>query len=181
MRASGGGRPLKCDQFPEMVAILEFAFGERDKIEFSGGGMKCHSRLTEGTLYRAADNATTMKAARELLLASAPKDFNISLSTCYNYTVNFKSGTHAAQQHHEGKDINAAISLQPIPRIAVHQMSLNIHWTSANVNYSLDNAAANPNTHLVDSKDAKAVVLGDVRPVQLPGKSWKKTEYPDHD
>ena len=24
-------------------------------------------------------------------------------------------------------------------------------------------------------------MLGDVRPVQLPGKSWKKTDYPDRD
>ena len=119
--------------------------------------MESHRRLTEGTLYRAADNATTMKAARELLLASAPKD------VLQYQLVNMLQLHHElqiwnpckAQQHHEGKDINAAISLQPIPRIGVHQMSLNIHWTSANVNYSLDNAAANPNTHLVDSKDAK--------------------------
>ncbi len=67
-----------------------------DKIEFSGGGMESHRRLTEGTLYRAADNATTMKAARELYLPVLLKMyFNISLSTCYNYTMNFKSETHA--------------------------------------------------------------------------------------
>ena len=36
--AAGGGRSLKCDEVPEMVAVMEFAFGERDRIEFSGGG-----------------------------------------------------------------------------------------------------------------------------------------------
>ena len=42
----------------------------------------------------------------------------------------------------------------------MQQISLNVHWTSANVNYSVDEAAAYSELHLVDSKDAKAIVLG---------------------
>jgi hypothetical protein len=33
---------------------------------------------------------------------------------------------------------------------------------------------------LVDSKDAKTVICGDIQPVQNPGKSWKPIIYPDH-
>ena len=95
--------------------------------------------------------------------------------------MNFKGGTYEARRHHEGRYVNAAVSLRPIPRIGVQQLSLNVHWTSANVKYSVDEAAADSELHLVDSKDAKAIVLGDAKPVQLPGKSWKRTEYADHD
>ncbi len=33
---------------------------------------------------------------------------------------------------------------------------------------------------LIDSKDAKTVLCGDIQPVQNPGKSWKPLSYPDH-
>ena len=74
--------------------------------------------------------------------------------------MNFKGGTYEARRHHEGRDVNAAESLRQIPRVGVQQLSLNVHWTSANVNYSVDEAAAYSELHLVDSKDAKAIVLG---------------------
>lgn len=33
---------------------------------------------------------------------------------------------------------------------------------------------------LLDSKDAKCIVCGDIAPVLKPGKSWSKFETPDH-
>lgn len=46
----GGGRALKCEEFPELPAILEFAFGDQDRINRSGGGLESHPRLTDSTI-----------------------------------------------------------------------------------------------------------------------------------
>ena len=48
----GRGRMLKCEEFPELATILEYAFGESDHIERAGGGLESHSRLTDTILYR---------------------------------------------------------------------------------------------------------------------------------
>ena len=89
----GRGRMLKCEEFPDLAAILEFAFGESDRVQRAGGGLESHRRLTDMVLYRAADSNMIMRDARETVLALAPKGFSISLSSCFNYTQNFKEGT----------------------------------------------------------------------------------------
>ena len=55
-------------EFPELAAVLCYAFGEYDIPECGGGGLEAHPRLTTGTLYMASDSATTMKKARKMLL-----------------------------------------------------------------------------------------------------------------
>ena len=82
--AKGRGRKLKSEMFPELSVALEYAFGECD-LQHGGGGLEAHPRLITGTLYKAADNVTTMKQAREILLSMAPPSFSIALSSCYNY------------------------------------------------------------------------------------------------
>lgn len=84
----GRGRQLKCEEFPDLTGILEFGFGECDRVDRAGGGLESHPRLTDTVLYRAADSNTIMQQARETILALTPKGFSISLSTCFNYTQN---------------------------------------------------------------------------------------------
>ena len=96
------GRKLKIEEFPDIAAILEYEFGEGDRIKRGGGGLESHSKLENDTLYRAADSKTNMVDARLALLSLAPEDFSISLSYCYNYTQNFRKGTLEAKRHHEG-------------------------------------------------------------------------------
>ena len=170
----GRGRKLKSTHFPELSTILAYAFGETD------GGIQAHPRLTTGTLYRCTDNAMTMKQAREILLAVAPKGFSISLSSCFNYTENFRKGTIQSKQHHAGKGVNAPLSLRKPPRTGVEQLVVNLHWTTANVNLIVDSCHGLSHC-LVISKDAKSIVQTDIAPVQHPGHSWKKRlELPDH-
>ena len=174
--ASGRGRKLKCQHFPELATVLQYAFGELD-IKHGGGGLESHPRLTCQTLYKASDSVTCMREARELLLSLAPKGFTLSLSSCYNYTENYRKGSAQAYRHHAGKGVNAQISLARIPRIGVEKLVINLHWSTANVNLLVD---SNPRS-LIISKDAKAIVPADISPVQFPGKSWKKrVELPDH-
>lgn len=177
----GRGRILKCDEFPELAGILEFVFGEGDRLDRAGGGLESHPRLTDTVLYRAANNSTIMREARETILALAPEGFDISLSSCFNYTQNYKSGTYQAKRHHAGRGINACISLHKPPRTGVEKFVVNLHWSTQNINITLELCKLNPSNVLVDSKDAKTAILSDVSPVQRPGKSWKKIELPDHD
>ena len=165
----GRGRMLKCEEFPDLAAVLEFAFGESDRIERGGGGLESHPRLTDTVLYRAADSNTIMKHARETILALAPKHFTISLSSCFNYTQNFKEGTYQAKRHHAGKGLNACISLHKPPRIGVEKFVINLRWSTHNVNISMDFAHSHSSNVIIDSKDAKAKVQSDVSPVQKPG------------
>lgn len=85
----GRGRSLKCEEFPDLAGILEFAFGDGDRVDRVGGGLESHPRLTDTALYRAADSNTTMRHARETILALAPEGFKIRLSICFNYTQNY--------------------------------------------------------------------------------------------
>ena len=83
---------------------LEYAFGELDVSKGGGGGLESHPRLITGTLYRTIDNVTSMKRAREILLSLAPQGFNICLSSCYNYTNNYRRGSLQVIPHHTGKE-----------------------------------------------------------------------------
>ncbi len=136
----GRGRDLKCEEFPDLVNILEFAFGESDQVDRAGGGLESHPRLTDTVLYRAVDNNTMMKHARETILALAPEGFNISLSSCFNYTQNYREGTYQAKRHHSGRGINACLSLHKPPRIGVEQLVINLHWSTQNVNEKIEEA-----------------------------------------
>ena len=145
----------------------------------AGGCLEAHPRLTTGTLYRSVDSVITMKHAREILLAMAPEGFSISLSACYNYTESYRQGSAQAVRHHTGRDVNAGISLKKPPRTGVQEVVINLHWSTCNINYIID-TSQKLSRCLVLSKDAKAVVMADISPVQLPGPSWKKREQPDH-
>ena len=150
------GRKLKIEEFPDIAAILEYEFGEGDRIKRGGGGLESHPKLTNDILYRAADNVTNMTDARLALLSLAPENFSISLSTCYNYTQNFRKGTREAKRHHEGRAINACVSLHKAPDTApIKDLVIDVHWSSSNVNAILDEAAQNPTEVVVDSYDAK--------------------------
>ena len=39
------GRKLKVEEFPDLVAIMEYEFGEGDHRERGGGGLESHSKL----------------------------------------------------------------------------------------------------------------------------------------
>ena len=177
-KSLSAGRKLKIEEFPDIAAILEYEFGEGDRIKRGGGGLESHPKLTNNILYRAADNVTNMADARLALLSLAPENFSISLSTCYNYTQNFRKGTREAKRHHEGRGINACVSLHKAPDTApIKALVIDVHWSSANVNAILDEAAQNPSEVVVDSYDAKQVVRATDRHNL---KTWKQCEYEDH-
>ena len=136
--ASGRRRKLKCSEFPELAMALEYAFGENCDSEGSAGRLESHPRLTYGVLYRTSESSTTMKHARATVLALAPPNFSISISSCYNYTENFRKNSHQAARHHVGMGVNAQISLKLPPRIGVEQLVINLHWSTANVNHIVD-------------------------------------------
>ena len=165
-----------------LVPLLEYAFMEADIIE-GGGGVQSHPRLIDDTLYRTSDNVTNMKQARQLVMAMSNPDFNISLSCCYNYTQNYKKNTVQAKRHHDGRQINAKISFHNPPCVGVEKFIVNIHWSSANVTFIVDECEENKTSYMVDSKDAKSIVPGDISPVQKPMKTWKQRSgiLPDHD
>ncbi len=172
------GRKLKAELFPQLGIVLENIFQQGGKEEI--GGLECHPRLTTDLLYRSADNNFFMRQAREILLSVAPPNFSIALSTCYNYTETYKDGTYAAKRHHSGSNINAKISLKQPPRIGTQKDVINLHWSTKNVNLLLEDAEGGDNDQMIDSRDAKSAICGDIPPVQLPGKSWKSIIYPDH-
>ena len=110
---------------------LEYAFGDHNTHLCSGGGLESHPRLTDGTLYRTADKYATMKSARKLLLL-APDSFSISLSSCYNYTMDYRVGTAQAVHHHHGKCVNADVALCLPPKTGVPYLVIKLHWSTAN-------------------------------------------------
>ena len=171
--SQGRGRKLKCEEFPELPALLEFAFGDRDRLQRSGGGLEAHSKLYNETMYKASDNTTVMREALDLVRSLGPEDFKISLSCLYTYTMNYKQGTAQAKRHHHGTDVNAKISLHTAPSTGEIKKLVNAHWTNSNVNFLFDVTHQNSDSYLLDSKDAKCIVVGDIPPVLKPGRLWK--------
>lgn len=105
----GRGRKLKCEEFPELPALLEFAFGDGDRLQRSGGGLESHPKLYNKMMYKASNNVTVMKEALDLVRSLAPERFKISLSCLHvhTYTMNYKQGTAQAKRHHHGTNVNA--------------------------------------------------------------------------
>ena len=120
-----------------------------------------------------------MRHAKEMLRRIKP-DFKISTSCLYTYTMNYRKGTKQAEPHHHGKVVNADISLHKPPNTSQNIYPINSHWSTSHVDYLMDSASENPNGSLLDSKDAKCIVCGDIVPVLKPGKSWSNFETPDH-
>ena len=177
--ADGRGRKLKCEEFPELARYIEFAFGEGDRVLRGGGGLEADRRLLDTTLFKAADNATVMRHAKELINQVRP-DFKISTSCLYTYTMNYRKGSKQAERHHHGKGVNANISLHKAPNTSQNIYPVNAHWSTSHVNYLIDSASENECGCFLDSKDAKCIVCGDIAPVLKPGKSWANFETPDH-
>ena len=176
----GRGRRLKCEEFPELPFLLEYAFGQQDVLERGGGGLQAHSKLYENTLYKAMDNKTIMREARDVILALADENFDVSLSCLYTYTMNYKKGTNQAKRHHIGRNVNANISLHKAPSTGDFKHPVNAHWSTSHVNFICDEANQYKSSCMIDSKDAKCIINGELPPVLKPGKTWKSIEYPDH-
>ena len=174
---------LKYDQFPEMPRIIEGIFEGGLIDRGCGGGLESHPRLITSTHYKSIDNVIFMHQARKILLSCAPPGSTISLSSCYNYTENYRENTFQVTRHHAGCNINANISLHRQPRDAVvdNKQVVNLHWSTSNVNSIVDAETRNNKSFMIDSKDAKRIVLADVSPVRKPGKTWKKLSLADHD
>ena len=56
------------------------------------------------------------------------------------------------------------MSLHNAPHVGVPKFVINIHLSSANVNLIVEDCAVN--TSVVDCKDAKSIVPGDIAPVR---------------
>ena len=177
--ADGRGTKLKCEEFPELAHYIEFAFGEGDRIIRGGGGLEADPHLLDTTLCKAADNATAMCHAKELINRVKP-DFKISSSCLYTYTMNYRKVSKQAQRHHHGKGVNAHISLHRAPNTSQNIYPVNAHWSTSHINYLIDSASENDTGCFLDSKDAKCIVCGEIGPVLKPGKSWANFESPDH-
>ena len=119
-----------------------------------------------------------MRDAHLALLSLAPEDFSIGLSTCYNYTQNFRKRMLEAKRHHESRGIDACVLLHKAPDTApTKDLVIDVHWSSSNVNAIPDKAAQNPTEVVVDSYDAKQVV----HPIDRQNlKTWRPCEYKDH-
>ena len=123
------GHKLKVDRFSDLVAILEYEFGEGDSGQRGGGGLESHAKLRNKLLYRTADNKTWLKGAREALVALAVKNLRITFFM-FNYNENFRKGTFQVRRHHKGSGINACVSLHKAPDAApLKHIVNNIHWT----------------------------------------------------
>lgn len=80
------GRKFKIEEFSDIVVILEYEFGEGDRIKRGGGGFESYSKFENDTLYRVVDNKINMVDVRLVLLFLVFEDFLINFFCCYNYT-----------------------------------------------------------------------------------------------
>ena len=106
----------------------------------------------------------------------------IKLSTAYTYTEYFRSKSKQARRHHAGSGINPRISLRKSTRYCQRHPSLNSHYATTNVNYTIESMCFSNGCAAVE-RDNKTLVHTDVEVVQRPSKSWMKIgiAYSDYD
>lgn len=76
--------------------------------------------------------------------------------------------------------MNAKISLHKAPSTGDFKHPVNAHWSTSHLNFICDEANQYEASCMIDSKDAKCIINGELPPVLKPGKTWKSIEYPDH-
>lgn len=143
-----------------------------------GGGLESHSKLPNELLYRVSNSKTKIKDGKEAILVLAPDDFTISLSTCFNYTQNFRKRQTRSKTSSRRSGSKCLLFLHEAPDTApIKEKVINIHWTLSNVNYVLDKASKEPNIYCVNSQDAKQMIRADTGHGRH---TWRKTQNPDH-
>lgn len=92
-------------------------------------------------------------------------NFQISTLCLYTFNMNYRQGTVQAKHHHHGRNINANVSVHVALNTFEHISPINAHWWSSHINYLVDSGPDNPNSSLLDCKDAKCIVCSDIAPV----------------
>ena len=170
-RLSGSGRIPLAKMYPQLANLMLNIFDSNE-------GLQSHPRLVCETLY--LHNNVSMNMPRCVSILEQVSGIDMSLSCAYSYTDNFRSKTHQAKRHHEGKGLNPGISLHKPTRDGFSkELSVNDHFAQADVNFSIEQALENE--AVIIARDDKALVHCDVEVVQRPSKSWRKISYADHD
>lgn len=91
--AEGRGRKLKCEEFPELPALLEFAFGDGDRLQQGGGTPKFLQRafLSTAKILQSASLQTVKYLKiiclwKTTLLAPQHKTFQFRVHNCHFLT-----------------------------------------------------------------------------------------------
>ena len=90
LKLDSRGRVMKAEEWPQLCKVIEYIFDEFDQKEKSGRGLEAHPRLKNEVVFRSVDNNTFMMQALKIINCISPPSFNISLSSCYNYTMTYK-------------------------------------------------------------------------------------------
>lgn len=169
-RLPGAGRPSFCSVYPNLTVIMLNLF------DTCSEGLRSHPRLICDTLFLNAKESW-MDMPRCCSILQQLYDIPIKLSTAYTYTQSFKAGTYQAKRHqHEN---TADISLHRSTRDANIDKSINSHFATSDVQYSLSDMYMKKGS--IIARDNKAKVHCDCEVVQRPSKSWIKINYSDHD
>ncbi len=99
LKIDSRGCMMKCEQWPELAKTLEYIFNRQDVNERAGGGLEAHPRLKNDILFRSKDNNMFMWQAHNIINMISPPSFDISLSSCYNYTMTYKVNSASARRH----------------------------------------------------------------------------------
>lgn len=171
IRLPGSGRPNFAERYPELSSIMLSLF------DAAGQGLSSHPRLICDTLFM--DKTSWLDMPRCVSTLNQVFGIPIKLSTAYTYTENFRSKTNQAKRHHEGRGLNPGISLRKSTRDGQKHKSINSHYATTSMNYTLENMFNRKAAGI--ARDNKALVHTDIEIVQRPSKSWKKISYSDHD
>lgn len=173
IRLEGSGRPAIASLYPDLASLMLSLFDSQ------GSGLQSHPRLICDVLYQ-DKTKSFMNMTRCVSILNQIYGIPISVSTAYTYTDNYRAKSKQAMRHHEGKGINAKISLKASTRDGEFERSIDTHFALADLQYTLNNALAFSHSGVI-ARDDKSRVHTDVEPVQRPSKSWTKINYADHD
>ena len=130
-------------------------------ISSGGWGVDAYPRLTTGTPYRAADSATPVKEARQILASTG---FSVSLSSTP------KPIARAA--FNQNVITTTKMSLSKKIMDWSWEGVLNPHWLTTNITYRVDTSQGMSSSLL--SKGAEAIIPGDIVLELHPGLSRRK-------
>lgn len=145
-RLKGSGRQAFCQKYPDLTTIMLNLF------DSYGEGLRSHPRLICDTLFL-DPKETWIDMPRCCSILQQLYDIPIKLSTAYTYTKNFRMGSHQAKRHSHASV--ADINLHKAARDLNVNQSINSHFCTADVQYSLTDIYLNHGATVARDNKAK--------------------------
>lgn len=118
-----------------------------------------------------------MREVRDVIFVLADKNFDVSFFCFYMYIMNYKKGINQVKRYYIGRNVNVNISFYKVFSIGDFKYLVKVYWFILYVNFICDEVNQYKSFCMIDFKDVKCIINGELFFVFKFGKIWKSIEF----